>query len=84
MCAWVKFLRLLLLNNLSIAFESTILFALTKDLVSMILKYFRPYKHERISLLIGQNVTINNPYFSALQTQNTVSWWYKNLLTDRI
>ena len=84
MCMWLKFLRLVFLNNLLIAFENNILFVLSKSLVSKILKYFKPYKHERLSLLIGKPVIISDPYFSALQTQNIVKWWYKNLLTDRI
>lgn len=84
MCAWVRFLRLLLLNNLQLAFEKSLFFSLNKSILSLMFKYFRPYKHERLSTIAGKTILVSDPYFSSMKFNNEVKWWYRNVLVDRI
>lgn len=84
MTIWIKFLKNIFLDNLNIAFKNCLFFILSKRLLKDVLKYYTPFKSERLSYLVQEDVFLSNPYFNFLMTEKTIKDWYKNLTSDRI
>ena len=81
MLIWIKILRLLILNHLSLLFERSLLFEGIRSLIPMILSYFKPFYHNRLTTIIGKSVYVDNPYFSAIAIDDTITYWYKKLIS---
>jgi len=75
-----KFLFQVFLDNLKTAFEQGLFFKLLYYLIPNALEFFKPYKHEKLSLLLETPVILGSPYFKAIEV-NTISLnWYKVLI----
>jgi len=64
---YLRFLNLVFIEHLRTAFANGLLFSLLKNLNSDCLKYCYPYKHNRLTTIIGLPIYLGSPYFKVLR-----------------
>lgn len=69
---YLKFLSLVFIENLRVAFSKSLLFLLMKELNSDCLKYCYPCKHNRLTTILGLPVYLGSPYFKVLKNTDIV------------
>lgn len=80
----LRFLWYILLEHLNVAFKNSILFKIINVLLPDMLRYYRPFKHERLSLLLRKEVTVSSAYFKYLYLSDILECQYNLCLLKRI